>query len=141
VIWNIENIRTIIKLGEKPGTQLRKGTAFLSKEKKDQNYEKSFGVQCWWIYRWAFGKKLKREGYWVRGVDIKEHEFATTQADEFLLLDLREKQNCKSALTLSDGAFDEVYQLAADMGGMGFRLSRKSTPCFIALCPMLKKLD
>jgi hypothetical protein len=35
-------------------------------------------------------KKLKREGYWVRGVDIKEHEFAPTQADEFLLLDLRE---------------------------------------------------
>jgi nucleoside-diphosphate-sugar epimerase len=65
-------------------------------------------------------KKLKREGYWVRGVDIKEHEFAPTQADEFLLLDLREEQNCKTALTLSDGAFDEVYQLAADMGGMGF---------------------
>lgn len=65
-------------------------------------------------------KKLKREGYWVRGVDIKEHEYALTQADEFLLLDLREEQNCKTALTLSDGNFDEVYQLAADMGGMGF---------------------
>ena len=35
-------------------------------------------------------KKLKREGYWVRGVDIKEHEFAPTQADEFMVLDLRE---------------------------------------------------
>ena len=65
-------------------------------------------------------KKLKREGYWVRGVDIKNHEFAATQADEFLLLDLREEQNCVSALTISDGTFDEVYQLAADMGGMGF---------------------
>ena len=65
-------------------------------------------------------KKLKREGYWVRGVDIKNHEFAPTQADEFLLLDLREEQNCQKALTLSDGTFDEVYQLAADMGGMGF---------------------
>ena len=86
-------------------------------------------------------KKLKREGYWVRGVDIKEHEFAPPpvppapltpqswgewgagpggQADEFLLLDLREPQNCQAALTLDDGAFDEVYQLAADMGGMGF---------------------
>lgn len=65
-------------------------------------------------------KKLKREGYWVRGVDIKEHEFAATQADEFLLLDLREEQNCKAALTLPNGSFDEVYQLAADMGGMGF---------------------
>ena len=65
-------------------------------------------------------KKLKREGYWVRGVDIKEHEFALTQADEFLLLDLREEKNCNAALTLPDGIFDEVYQLAADMGGMGF---------------------
>jgi GDP-D-mannose 3',5'-epimerase len=65
-------------------------------------------------------KKLKREGYWVRGVDIKEHEFAPTQADEFLLLDLRKEENCRTALTLPDGGFDEVYQLAADMGGMGF---------------------
>lgn len=66
-------------------------------------------------------KKLKREGYWVRGVDIKPHEFAPTQADEFLLLDLRDPQNCRKALTLPGGeTFDEVYQLAADMGGMGF---------------------
>ena len=65
-------------------------------------------------------KKLKREGYWVRGVDIKEHEFAPTQADEFLRLDLREEANCRAALTLNGGTFDEVYQLAADMGGMGF---------------------
>jgi len=65
-------------------------------------------------------KKLKKEGYWVRGVDIKEHEFATSVADEFLLLDLREEENCIAALTLDIGTFDEVYQLAADMGGMGF---------------------
>jgi GDP-D-mannose 3', 5'-epimerase len=65
-------------------------------------------------------KKLKKEGYWVRGVDIKEHEFASTQADEFLLLDLREEENCQKALSLDGGCFDEVYQLAADMGGMGF---------------------
>lgn len=65
-------------------------------------------------------KKLKREGYWVRGVDIKAHEFAPTAADEFLLLDLREEANCQEALTLNGGTFDEVYQLAADMGGMGF---------------------
>lgn len=80
-------------------------------------------------------KRLKKEGYWVRGVDIKHHEFAPTQADEFLLPDLREPQNCRAALTLrqaqgrllsghpsagSGQAFDEVYQLAADMGGMGF---------------------
>ncbi|MCK4473266.1 MAG: NAD-dependent epimerase/dehydratase family protein [Anaerolineae bacterium] len=65
-------------------------------------------------------KKLKQEGYWVRGVDIKEHEFAPTAADEFMLLDLREPENCRAALSLQDGPFDEVYQLAADMGGMGF---------------------
>jgi GDP-D-mannose 3', 5'-epimerase len=65
-------------------------------------------------------KKLKREGYWVRGVDIKEHEYAQTQADEFCQLDLRQEAACQQALTLGDGSFDEVYQLAADMGGMGF---------------------
>ncbi|MFC1961142.1 NAD-dependent epimerase/dehydratase family protein [Chloroflexota bacterium] len=70
-------------------------------------------------------KRLKNEGYWVRGADIKQHEFAATAADEFLQLDLREEENCITALTLNDGAnatrtFDEVYQLAADMGGMGF---------------------
>lgn len=65
-------------------------------------------------------KKLKSEGFWVRGVDIKEHEFESTSADEFYLLDLREFEKCKKALKLKDGVFDEVYQLAADMGGMGF---------------------
>jgi nucleoside-diphosphate-sugar epimerase len=65
-------------------------------------------------------KKLKKEGFWVRGVDIKKHEFAPTQADEFLPLDLRKEENCQAALSLNEGRFDEVYQLAADMGGMGF---------------------
>jgi nucleoside-diphosphate-sugar epimerase len=65
-------------------------------------------------------KKLKREGFWVRGVDIKQPEFAPSAGDEFLQLDLREEENCRAALTLKDGRFDEVYQLAADMGGMGF---------------------
>ena len=46
-------------------------------------------------------KKLKREGYWVRGVDRKEHEFAPTQADEFMVLDLREPENCAAALVQS----------------------------------------
>ena len=59
---------------------------------------------------------LKGKGYWVRGVDIKEPEFEPTRADEFLLLDLREGQNCLQATA----AMDEVYALAADMGGMGF---------------------
>ncbi len=59
---------------------------------------------------------LKREGYWVRGVDIKKPEFTSTQADEFLLLDLRRWENCLQATK----DVDEVYALAADMGGMGF---------------------
>lgn len=63
---------------------------------------------------------LKSKGYWVRGVDLKYPEFSKTQADEFLILDLRCHKNCKKALTLPEGKFDEVYQLAADMGGMGF---------------------
>jgi len=65
-------------------------------------------------------KRLKQEGYWVRGVDIKAHEFAPTAAHQFLLLDLREEENCRTALRLGQWTFDEVYQLAADMGGMGF---------------------
>lgn len=65
-------------------------------------------------------KRLKAEGYWVRGVDIKRHEFARSAADEFKIMDLRIEKNCAKALALEDGKFDEVYQLAADMGGMGF---------------------
>ncbi len=66
-------------------------------------------------------KKLRREGYWVRAVDIKPHEWTpNASADEFCLLDLRIKGNCAETLTLPGSQFDEVYQLAADMGGMGF---------------------
>lgn len=62
-------------------------------------------------------KRLKKEGCWVRGVDIKRPEFGVSAADEFKLLDLRESHNCETALL---GKIDEVYHLAADMGGMGF---------------------
>lgn len=65
-------------------------------------------------------KRLKQEGCWVRGVDLKRPEFAATAADDFLLLDLREQDACAAALSLPSGGFDAVYQLAADMGGMGF---------------------
>ncbi len=65
-------------------------------------------------------KELKQRGYWVRGVDIKPPEFSPSAADDFLLIDLRQEQNCRNALTLGKGTFDEVYQLAADMGGMGY---------------------
>lgn len=59
---------------------------------------------------------LKRQGYWVRGVDIKYPEYCETDADEFELLDLRRWENCLNATH----GVDEVYALAADMGGMGF---------------------
>ncbi len=66
-------------------------------------------------------KRLKNDGYWVRGVDQKKPEFSETAADDFLLLDLRGQENCEKTVSTSDGTgFDEVYQLAADMGGMGF---------------------
>ena len=65
-------------------------------------------------------KFLKKRDYWVRGVDLKNTEFGKTLADDFQLLDLREKRDCANALAVEEGVFDEVYQLAADMGGMGF---------------------
>ena len=61
--------------------------------------------------------RLKEMNYWVRGVDIKEHEYKKTDADDFLVLDLRSERNVRAAF---DGGFDEVYQLAADMGGAGY---------------------
>ncbi|HYC54826.1 MAG TPA: NAD-dependent epimerase/dehydratase family protein [Candidatus Binatia bacterium] len=61
-------------------------------------------------------KRLKREGFWVRGVDIKEPEFEATAADEFELLDLRRWESCLRATR----DVEHVYALAADMGGMGF---------------------
>ena len=66
--------------------------------------------------------RLKNEGYWVRGVDIKEHEYKKTDADEFFVLDLRIAESAETAFILNqeDCTFDEVYQLAADMGGAGY---------------------
>ncbi|MCL4200359.1 NAD-dependent epimerase/dehydratase family protein [Patescibacteria group bacterium] len=62
-------------------------------------------------------KRLKKEGYWVRGVDIKQHEYSKSQADEFVVGDLRDQRFCEKVFNLP---FDEVYQLAADMGGAGY---------------------
>jgi len=59
---------------------------------------------------------LKAETYWVRGVDVKPPEYQETDADEFQLLDLRVRDNCLAATH----GVDEVYQLAADMGGIGY---------------------
>lgn len=65
---------------------------------------------------------LKKQGHWVRGVDIKYPEFSPTDADEFQLLDLRRWDNCLQATR----GVAEVYALAADMGGMGFISSNHS---------------
>lgn len=62
-------------------------------------------------------KRLKEEGFWVRAVDLKHPEFSPTAADDFVIGDLREQTVCRSVV---DKPFDEVYQLAADMGGAGF---------------------
>lgn len=59
---------------------------------------------------------LKKQGYWVRGVDLKYPDFRETEADEFEILDLRRWANCLQATR----GMTEVYALAADMGGMGF---------------------
>lgn len=79
-------------------------------------------------------KRLKLEGYWVRGVDLKEPEFSTTHADEFVIGDLRLKSFVGRCLEFKGeqgnfyspvpsqhiNRFDEIYQFAADMGGAGF---------------------
>jgi nucleoside-diphosphate-sugar epimerase len=62
-------------------------------------------------------KKLKRQGHWVRGVDLKLHEFSPSMADEFIVGDLTDQAFVRKVL---DAPFDEVYQLAADMGGAGY---------------------
>ncbi len=61
--------------------------------------------------------RLKKEEFWVRGVDLKDPEFSETQADDFVIGDLRDPQVCRSVV---DRNFDEVYQLAADMGGAAY---------------------
>jgi GDP-D-mannose 3',5'-epimerase len=61
--------------------------------------------------------RLKEEGYWVRGIDLKENEYGNNHADDFILGDLRNPVICEA---LFDREIDEVYQLAADMGGAGY---------------------
>ncbi len=60
---------------------------------------------------------LKNKNYWVRGADLKSPEFSRTSADDFIIGDLRNQLTCEKVL---DQHFDEVYQLAADMGGAGY---------------------
>jgi GDP-D-mannose 3', 5'-epimerase len=62
-------------------------------------------------------KRLKKEGMWVRGVDLEYPEFSETAADDFVIGDLRDINICRAVI---DCRFDEIYQLAADMGGAGY---------------------
>src|ERR1043165_5664744 len=62
-------------------------------------------------------KRLKREGYWVRGADLKMPEYAATAADDFRVGDLRDPSFCEDVV---DGPLDEIYQLPAVMGGAGY---------------------
>jgi nucleoside-diphosphate-sugar epimerase len=61
--------------------------------------------------------RLKSEGYWVRGVDLKYNEYGNGNSDEFVIGDLTDPVICRQ---VAEGGFDEVYQLAADMGGAGY---------------------
>ncbi len=65
-------------------------------------------------------KRLKKEGYFVRAVDIKKPEFEDTYADEFLIKDLTLQEDFESLLLIESQPFDEIYQFAADMGGAGY---------------------
>ena len=65
-------------------------------------------------------KELKKEGYWVKGVDLKLHEYVESEADEFIKGDLRDPSFVNDVF---DNSYDEIYQLAADMGGAGFVFS------------------
>ncbi len=62
-------------------------------------------------------RRLKQEGFWVRGVDLKHPEYTPTATDDFIIGDLRDQNVCKDIMDLP---YDEVYQLAADMGGAGY---------------------
>ena len=67
--------------------------------------------------------KLKSLGYWVRGVDLKHHEYKETNADDFVIADMRDVKRVDDVLTED---LDEVYQLAADMGGAGFVFTKEN---------------
>ena len=67
-------------------------------------------------------KRLKRQGHYVIGIDLKYPEFSESPADEFLIGDLRDPTSCEAAIK---DEVDEIYQLAADMGGGGLFVFRR----------------
>jgi GDP-D-mannose 3',5'-epimerase len=65
-------------------------------------------------------KRLKEEGYWVRGIDLKHPDFSMSKADEFIIKDLSIYENIKDSIEIEGLPFNEIYQFAADMGGAGY---------------------
>ncbi len=80
---------------------------------------------------------LKRQGYWVRGVDLKYPDFSSHDADDFLLLDLRRQEDCVEATR----NIDEIYALASDTSGSGFLSSRKANTAYNNLLINLYTLE
>jgi len=86
-------------------------------------------------------KRLVKEGFWVRGIDLKFPPYAETHAHDFVIGDLRDPFICRTAV---DQPFDEVYQLAADMGGAGFVFTGENDADIMhnsALINLIKKGD
>jgi nucleoside-diphosphate-sugar epimerase len=89
----------------------------ISPEKTDMQQKSALVLGAGGFIGGHLVKRLKREGLWVRGVDLKSNPFSESPADDFVLADLRDAQLCRQII---DRKFDEVYQLAADMGGAGY---------------------
>src|SRR5579859_4626475 len=72
-------------------------------------------------------RRLKKEGFWVRGVDLKRPEFSQSAADEFIVGDLRDQKVAQSVVE----GMEDVYQLAADMGGAGYIFTGEHDACLV----------
>ena len=68
-------------------------------------------------------RRLRSEGYWVRGVDLKYPEFSLSEANEFVQGDLTDYSIAEKSVDCNGKSFDEIYQFAADMGGAGYIFS------------------
>jgi nucleoside-diphosphate-sugar epimerase len=89
----------------------------MKKETKNNHMKKAVVLGAGGFIGGHLVQRLKKEGYWVRGVDIKAHEYTDLDADEFIIGDLRDPNVVKDVI---DEGMYEVYQLAADMGGAGY---------------------
>ena len=83
----------------------------------DENMKKALVLGAGGFIGHHLVNRLKEENFWVRGVDLKFPVFDKTKADDFIIGDLRDYRICQFAI---DQNFDEIYQLAADMGGAGY---------------------